>query len=505
MASVSPASLEKAYQKARRRRQSWEPLWRECFAYASPVRGGGLGPEFGPANRLSDRLFDGTAPDAVEQLAASLLAQLTPPWSRWFEIVPGTELDTEGRGRLAPLLEQATRVLLGHFERSNFAVEIHQCYLDLVTVGTATLLFQETAPGAGSAFRFTAVPAAEMSVLADGDGRITEQFRTTSIALVELRERFPAVAMPAGLRERLDQDPECRVELVEAVRPDGPHFLYAAFVPKEEARSREPLLLAEGRFDRSPFITFRWLKAAGEIYGRSPVMTALPDIKTANKVVELILKNASIAVTGIWLAEDDGVLNPANIDLSPGSIIPKAVGSAGLTPLQAPGRFDVSELVLRDLRARIRHTLLGDRLGPVQDRRMTATEVLERSAELARLLGATFGRLHGELLLPLLHRGAAILRRRGEVPDLPLDGRIADIAIRSPIARLQAREDVTNVANWLETVNALGPEAAATVDLSATVRWLAATLGVPAELVREVTDPLSALAAGLVEGDGDAA
>jgi len=28
-------------------------------------------------------------------------------------------------------------------------------------------------------------------------------------------------------------------------------------------------------------------------------MKALPDIKTANKVVELILKNASIAVTGI--------------------------------------------------------------------------------------------------------------------------------------------------------------------------------------------------------------
>ena len=86
-------------------------------------------------------------------------------------------------------------------------------------------------------------------------------------------------------------------------------------------------------------------------------MTALPDIKTANKVVELILKNASIAVTGIWLADDDGVLNPANIKLVPGSIIPKAVGSSGLTPLQAPGRFDVSHLVLEDLRARIRHAL----------------------------------------------------------------------------------------------------------------------------------------------------
>jgi hypothetical protein len=78
-------------------------------------------------------------------------------------------------------------------------------------------------------------------------------------------------------------------------------------------------VLSEGRFLHSPFINFRWLKAPGEIYGRSPVMKALPDIKTANKVVELILKNASIAVTGIWQADDDGVLNPANIKLVPGT------------------------------------------------------------------------------------------------------------------------------------------------------------------------------------------
>ena len=58
-------------------------------------------------------------------------------------------------------------------------------------------------------------------------------------------------------------------------------------------------------------------------------MKALPDIRTANKVVELVLKNASIAVTGIWQADDDGVLNPGTVRLVPGTIIPKAPGSAG--------------------------------------------------------------------------------------------------------------------------------------------------------------------------------
>ena len=48
------------------------------------------------------------------------------------------------------------------------------------------------------------------------------------------------------------------------------------------------------------------------------------------------------------------MLNPATVRLVPGAIIPKAPGSAGLTPLAAPGNFDISQLVLDDLRARIR-------------------------------------------------------------------------------------------------------------------------------------------------------
>ena len=44
------------------------------------------------------------------------------------------------------------------------------------------------------------------------------------------------------------------------------------------------------------------------------------------------------------------MLNPGTVRLVPGAIIPKAAGSAGLTPLAAPGKFDVSQLVLQDLR-----------------------------------------------------------------------------------------------------------------------------------------------------------
>lgn len=178
------------------------------------------------------------------------------------------------------------------------------------------------------------------------------------------------------------------------------------------------------------------------------------------------------------------MLNPATIRLVPGTIIPKAVGSAGLTPLANPGRFDVSQLVLDDLRARIRHALLADRLGPLDQPRMTATEVVERSAEMARLLGATYGRLQAELLTPLVLRAVGILRRRGEIPDIAVDGRTVALQHRSPLAQAQAQRDVQATLRWLDTARQLGPEALSAVDVAATARWLGEAFGVPAKLVR---------------------
>ena len=201
-------------------------------------------------------------------------------------------------------------------------------------------------------------------------------------------------------------------------------------------------------------------------------------------MVELTLKNASMAVTGMWQADDDGVLNPATIRLVPGTIIPKAVGSAGLTPLATPGRFDISQLVLSDLRQRIRHSLLVDQLGPVSDSRMTATEVLQRASEMARLLGATYGRLQSELLTPLVQRALSILRRRGEIPDIAVDGRLIELQYRSPLAQAQANRDVQATLLWLQAAGSLGPVALATINVEAAAHWLGNAFGVPGQLMR---------------------
>ena len=477
---MKPEEILQRYARALEARRPWEGVWRECYEHVlATVPGTG-----GPA------LFDGTAADAVEQLAASLLAELTPPWSRWFGLTPGRALTGQddpaaGVQAATEALEQAADTLQGHLDRSSFALEMHQAFLDLVVAGTGVLLVEEAAPGEASALRFQAVPLRECVLEEGPSGRLETVYRAARLDRSTIAARWPGASLPpAGAGE-----PDGRLRVVEAVWPDGTGYGFAAVLDGLDGQAR---MLATGHFARSPFIAFRWMKAPGESYGRGPVMRALPDIRTANKVVELVLKNASIAATGIWQADDDGVLNPATVRLVPGAIIPKAPGSSGLTPLAAPGNFDVSQLVLSDMRGRIRSALLADRLGPPQDARMTATEVLERSAQAARLLGATYGRLQAELLTPLIARCLSILRRRGEVPPILLDGHEASLSYQSPLARLQGRSDAANMLLFLQAVAALGPEATAQVDRPAAARHLAKILAAPAGILTTAAGAVAA-------------
>jgi hypothetical protein len=481
--------LVERFKKACERKQNWEAHWQECYAYAFPQRENASSnyAGFNQGAKQTVNLYDGTAPDAVDQLAASLLAELTPPWAKWFGLKAGPELDDDEKEQASKILDKNSEVMLQHFEHSNFAVEIHQCYLDLVIAGTACLLFEEAPIGDATAFHFYAVPLREIAIEESANGRIDTTFRCSEITLSGITTRFPNAQLPEELLKKSKNNSEAKMRLIEAVIPRqyGCGYEYIAFIWDEFLNGSKGLVLKEGVFEASPFINFRWLKAPGEVYGRSPVMKALPDIKTANKVVELILKNASIAVTGIWQAEDDGILNPANIKLVPGAIIPKAIGSKGLTPLESPGKFDVSQLILTELRGRINHAMLADRLSQIEAPYMTATQVLERSAEMARILGATFGRLQSELLTPLLKRAFYILRRRGEIYNIDLDGKTVDLQYKSPLALTQAKKDISNIKEWAELVNSLGAEGRLAVNFFEVAKSLGKTLNVPLSMIND--------------------
>jgi Bacteriophage head to tail connecting protein len=228
---------------------TWEAHWQECYDFALPQRDGAVRP--GPGGeKKTERLFDATAPDAVDQLAASLMAQLTPPWSSWFGFVPGPDADPGLRQLMAPDLERMSRVVQANFDRSNFVVEMHQCYLDLVTAGTACLMFEEAAPGEDSAFRFTAVPMSQVVLEEGPSGRLDTTFRRSRLTVAHVLERFPQAIGADRLAETAQQNRDATVPVVEAVVPDGHEYAYLA-VAENETAGGGFIVLSEGRFATS--------------------------------------------------------------------------------------------------------------------------------------------------------------------------------------------------------------------------------------------------------------
>jgi len=395
-------NLQKMYNKALNLREPWLQRWDEARRYTVPT-----------TNTETATLFDSTASDAVDNLAASIYTLLTPPESLWINLV--RESDD------SPNPEIATRALRANLNDSNFYTTVHQCYIDLCIYGTACLFMAENPIGCASAFSFTAIPVSDIAILPNA------VFHITSMTASEVMQRYPTWVPTTEIRKKMESDPDIPLRLIQALI--GLDFVAWLDVGGDIENN----IVATGTFDTNPYLIFRWNLCSGELYGRSPILRALPDIKTANKVVELVLKNATIAVSGIWQADDDGVINLQNINLTPGAIIPKAVGSSGLTPLSSGANFDVSQLILSDLRDRIRHTLLADRLGLLSDREMTATEVLARNADMMRVLGATYGRLLHEFIRPLCERGLQILSRRGTIEPISLHSD-AELKYLAPIA-----------------------------------------------------------------------
>ncbi len=403
-------NLEQMYRRALDARAPWLARWDAAMRYTMPTNDTDVA-----------TLFDATAADAVDNLAASIYSLMTPPESLWLTLIPESDA--------SPDADAATAALRANLNDSNFYTTIHQCYLDLVILGTACLFMAETPIGASSAFSFTAVPMRDIAILPNA------VFHTATMPACEVLEKYPTWTPPADIVDQIKRDPATPLRLVQSLI--GTEF--TAWL--DVGGDIENNIVARGTFETNPYIIFRWSVLSGEQYGRGPVLRALPDIKTANKVVELVLKNATIAVSGIWQADDDGVINLNNINLTPGAIIPKAVGSSGLTPLSSGADFDVSQIILKDLRERIRHALLADRLGLLSEKEMTATEIMARNSDMMRILGATYGRLLHEFIRPLTDRGLQILSRRGVIAPIVLNSD-AELKYIAPIAQMAVAENL---------------------------------------------------------------
>ncbi len=472
------------FEKADEERTNWVHLWDECYNFAFPRRTGFYDTVSGA--QRTDEIYDSSTVHAVDEFASRMQAGLTPSFAKWFEFEAGSEIPKENRSQVTKALEDVSHYVWEIMQNSNMNQELHEGYLDLA-VGTGVLLIEEG--DANLPVRFTMTPQTEVVLEHGPFGNISSVYRVRMLKLRDIVVIWPKAEIPEDVKTQGQRDPEHKFKIIECVMRDWNfknaerhEFNIIIHDPKHLIMSGE--FVGDGS---NPWIPFRWSKTAGETYGRGPLLNALADVKTLNEVVRLGMENAAMSITGMWQADDDGIINPDTIELVPGTVIPRAMGSRGLEPLTPPGRFEAGQFLLQEMRHNIRKALFNETLGKPEGTPMSATEVHERMADLARTIGSAYGRLHTELVTPLLRRVVHILKRQGKIEIPRVNGREVKVVNVSPLAQAQNNENVARVARWLELMNGgFGPQMTnLVVKAEEAAVYTGQQIGVPETLIRD--------------------
>jgi hypothetical protein len=475
-------------------RQSHESVWRECYDFTYPLRGSGFSTQVLDAQSAKSKvakLLDGTATDSARMLASALMSGMTPANAQWLS------LDSESLPDDAKAwLSTCASLIWENIHSSNFDAEGYEANLDVVCAGWFALYIEENQEEGGYSFQQWTL--AQVFVASTrSDGIIDTVFRCYQLTAAQAVKKFGDKEVSEKIRKAAKDKPDDKFDFLHAIFPRDNYVVNARLAKNMRFASYNievtgKKVVRESGYHEFPVCVPRWMKIPGTSYGIGPTYDALPDCKELNETKRMEKAAQDLAISGMWIAEDDGVLNPRTVKVGPRKII-VANSVDSMKPLLTGADFNVAFTAEQRLQAAIRKIMMADQLQPQDGPAMTATEVHVRVALIRQLLGPVYGRFQAEYLQPLVVRCFGLAFRAGVFPEPPESMNAANFNVKyiSPLARAQKLEDVTAIQQLAASVGqlvAIYPDVKDNVDSDEAVRVMSEGLGVPAKVLRSSAD-----------------
>lgn len=506
MARKSERLVHELSEKAWTEKAQTTELLKECYDFALPDRNpytyNGTGKPEGQAgtkgkDKSSRKVFDSTLMTNAIKLTNRLQIELFPIGTKWATLVPGAFIEENLKQQAGQELFKIQEIIFAAIGLSNFDLSIAEFLLELVVAGTACMLVQRGDDA--NPIVYQTVPQSFVAFREGAYGMIDLISRKHKMRLSLIKGYWDDASLDAvaHLRSQEDDDPD--VDLIDVCYFDRELQVWYYDVLVMGAKSGDNhSRIVEREYKVNPWVIARWSKAAGEAQGRSLVMAALPDARVLSAVKSYILKQAALAISGVFLVRNDGMINANNVRIFPGATIPvKATGGqagASIAPLQVGGQTDLAQLVMNDLINSIDKIMLNTGVPDIQDGVRSATEWLARQKDLQQDLGAPFSRVLKEGIVPMLEATIQILGEMQLIP-LPASGKLklnnGEISVKfaSPLVQGQNTREIEAVMNaftlTMQTAGMIAPEAAA---LSFVVEdfgaWFGEKTGMTPSLIR---------------------
>lgn len=480
-------------------RQPWEALWQDIADYVIPRLSDIKGTEQ-KGQKKGTSVYDGTAISALELLADGLHGYLVSPAIQWFRLRMANRL-IEDIPEVKEWLQEVEKALYSAFQRSNFYEAMSEYFMDGGSIGTATIYTEEDIKN--DRVVFSVRHPREIYISEDMFGTVDTVFRKFKLTARQAVQRFGKEILSDKLKYAAENSPDQEFDFIHAVYPreeyDG---------AKKNAENKPfasvyvqvdgSILASVGGYSSFPYSVWRWRKVSNEIYGRSPASDALVDILGLNQMSKTMLGAAQLSVEPPYNipAEMRGkvriIPHGMNYYEDPGRV-PFPVNTGINYPIGADREERKQNAIEQHFK--VDFFLMLARA----ERRMTATEIVERMGEKAAVLGTTIGRLNTEALNPIIDRAFEIELNKTTstiqpVPEAILEfaGENIDVDYMGPLAQAQKRLFRTQgVMSSLERIMPIiqaNPEVADIIDWDEVSREILDSYGMPQKAIRTKED-----------------
>jgi hypothetical protein len=409
-------------------REGWYATWRDLGDHFLPRRVRWLmTPNELTGRHYRTKLIDTTSIISARTCAAGMMSGIVDPSRPWFKLgLQGRQLEIYDP--VSIWLDDVVTVMQLVMAESNFYNAMAQCFWDLVIFGTGPVLIYEDFEDVIRCFN---PRPGEYYLEQDDAERVCSFYREFTMSATAIAKRWGEDRLPAHVKADMDRGASRGREQVvcHAYEPmrEGvalpKRFKYYEFYWIKGSPDKEYLGLS-GIND--PMGLFpRWDTDSGDVYGRSPAMDALPDVKQLQQEQKRKAQALDKMV-------DPPLLADAQLKNQPSTSLP-----GGVTYVSGLGRekigmqsiydtqFPVGEVRedIQEVQTRIKSILFNDlflMFQQLQAEPRSAAAVDARREEKMIMLGPVLERFENEGLTPAIERIFGICMRSKLIPPPPL-------------------------------------------------------------------------------------
>lgn len=489
------------FQDLRSERSSWQSHWKSLSQYIEPRIGRYLTSDTNKGSVKNGLIINSTATQSLRTLTSGLMTGLTSPSRPWFKLgLADAELNDVRANRI--WLDSVERVLLAIFRQSNVYQSLISVYEELGLSGTGSLFVESDMEKVINTRVFT---VGEYFYATGSNGRVDTFYREFRKTVKQLVDEFGYENCAIQTQSLYDNGRyENWIDIRQAIEPnrqrrDGSYLAkdkkFASYYWESGSTETGPNegFLRKSGFDDFPIMAPRWDVKSSDVYGRSPAMDILGDVKQLQSMEKnkgkAIAKLVDPPMTG------DSNITPSQVNVAAGGFtaVKNVGGQKSFVPAyQIDIRINELSQDIEKVEQRIRRGLYEDLFLGISnlDDVRSATEIVERKEEKLLMLGPVIERIQVELLDTLIERTFNISMGMGLIPEAPegLEPHEIEIDYISPLAQAQravATGTIERLGAYIFNAAQANPDVLDKFDFDESVDQYAKALGSSPKLIKD--------------------